>query len=421
VTGRENVLKGLYVAYASGTGIYAAGCSNRIDNCIVHDACWYGTINHAGISIRPYKCKEALSTVRRCTVYNVGNIGISYRGGFNVVESNHVHHTGLACHDIAAIHTGSPATAGSVVRYNWVHHSMGKAIRGDDQTRGLTVHHNLVWACDEGIIVKGDHNKVYHNTILGSGEHGVLIIPTRQEPKKWWTPHPILSVQNTNSLFFNNYCEGIVYRHKPIPQNHGISHNVTYAGKTPYVDVLVKVGEAALGSGQPDARPRRNATIIDRGRVVTGLTDGYVGDAPDVGAYEYGKPPWRAGALRSAPRDIVLPIQAEVARSWALKRGGKASIPLPRRLKDSNLSALSKQRLQRLYDTCWMPEEIETRRDAIQRRGSPGDPAYEQHHQVVADLHRRVFERLVDRAPAVLSDREVECFRDLVGARSEAK
>jgi hypothetical protein len=399
----------------------ADGFNNRVENCIVHDASWFGTIEHAGISIKAFKGDRTQSTVSRCTVFNVGNIGIRYYGGPNVVEYNHVHHTGLACHDIAAIHTGSPAAAGSIARYNWVHHSMGLAMRGDDQTRELTVHHNLVWDCDQGIIVKGDRNKVYHNTILGTGDHGRLTIPTRQEPKKWWTRHEILPVQNANSQFFNNYCEEVTYRHEPLPQNQGISHNVTHEGKTPYADVLVDVDAAALESGQPDARPRENSPLIDQGKVVEGLTDDYFGNAPDVGAYEYGKPAWRAGALRTAPPDIVLPVEAEVARSWQLERSGKRSIPLPGRLADSDLSDLSREKLQSLYDSCWTPDELERRRIAIRERGEPGSPEYTRHHQVVVDLHRKASERLVRRAATVLSGSELEQFNRESGSQKRQK
>ena len=407
VYGNDNTLKGLYVAYASGNGIMAAGFNNRVEDCIVHDVGWFGTIDHAGIAIRPDKRDRTQSTVSHCTVYNVGNIGIRYYGGPTVVEYNHVHHTGLACHDIAAIHTGSPAAAGSVARYNWVHHSMGLGMRGDDQTRGLTVHHNLVWDCDQGIIVKGDHNKVYHNTILGSDGHGRLTIPTRQEPKKWWTKHEILPVQNANSLFFNNYCEEVTYRYKPVPQNQGISHNVTYDGKTPYTDVLTKVDARALKSGQPDPRPREGSCIIDQGKVVEGLTDGYTGKAPDVGAYEYGKPLWRAGALRTVPSDIVLPVEAEVARSWKLEQSGRPSVPIPRKLIDSKLSSDSKKKLQSLYDSCWTPDELERRRVAIQLRGEEGSAEYARHHPVVAELHARAHQRLVDRVATVLVGQRV--------------
>jgi hypothetical protein len=414
VNGSDNTLKGLYVAYASGNGIMAAGFNNRVEDCVVHDVGWFGTIDHAGIAIRHDKRDRTQSTVRHCTVYNVGNIGIRYYGGPTVVEYNHVHHTGLACQDIAAIHTGSPAAAGSVARYNWVHHSMGLGMRGDDQTRGLTVHHNLVWNCDQGIIVKGDRNKVYHNTILGSDDHGRLTIPTRKEPSKWWTKHEILPVQNANSLFFNNYCEEVTYRYEPVPHNQGISHNVTYDGKTPYTDALTKADARALNSGQPDPRPREGSCIIDQGKVVKGLTDGYAGKAPDVGAYEYGKPLWRAGALRTVPSDIVLPVEAEVGRSWKLDQSGRPFVPIPRKLIDSKLSSDSKKKLQSLYDSCWTPDELERRRAAIQLRGEEGSVEYARHHPVVAELHARVHQRLVDRAATVLSGSELELFYSII-------
>ena len=41
----------------------------------------------------------------------------------------------------------------------------------------FTVHHNLVWDRDQGIIVKGDRNKVYHNTILGSDGQVIALLP----------------------------------------------------------------------------------------------------------------------------------------------------------------------------------------------------------------------------------------------------
>jgi hypothetical protein len=165
-----------------------------------------------------------------------------------------------------------------------------------------------------------------------------------------------------------------------------------------------------LESGQPDARPRENSPLIDQGKIVEGLTDGYFGKAPDERAYEYGKPSWRAGALRAAPQDIVLPIEAEVARSWKLSQSGQPSVPLPRKFSDSELSDASKNKLQSLYDLCWTPDELDRRRIAIQQRGEPGSADYGRYHQVVRDLHRKAYQRLVERAAEVLSGSELERF-----------
>jgi hypothetical protein len=328
-----------------------------------------------------------------------------------------VHHIGLACHDIAAIHTGSPNTRGSVVRYNWVHHSMGKGIRGDDQTRKLTVHHNVVWLCDEGIIAKGDDNKVYHNTIIGADGHGALLVPTRTEPKKWWTPHPILQTQNEHSLFFNNYCEGVVYRHEPIPQNKGISHNLANSNSSPFEETLVDVAKSALEQGSIDPRPRSGVFLIDAGKIVPGLTVDYVGKAPDVGAYEYGKPMWHPGSTRSAPDDSVLAIDAEIARSHTLQRTDqRQSIPIPKKLLESKLSDPAKQKLQSLFDKCWTDDEISRRHAAILKRKTfPEQSAeYQEQHAVVVKLHREATSRLIKRAHTVLSEDELELFDRLM-------
>jgi len=89
VSGNDNLLMGLYVAYASAGGIQATGSRNRVEDCIVHDVCWSGTINFAGIAIAAQGPDETGSTVSRCTVYNTGNLGISFRGRANIVEYNH--------------------------------------------------------------------------------------------------------------------------------------------------------------------------------------------------------------------------------------------------------------------------------------------------------------------------------------------
>jgi hypothetical protein len=428
ISGKDNTIRGILVAYASGIGIAASGRNNRIEDCIVHDVAWSGTINFPAIALNSDGGDSGMgSTVTRCEVFNAGNIGILYRGPSNVIQWNHVHHTGLACRDIAAIHTGSPNTRGSIAHHNWVHHSMGKAIRGDDQTRGLTVHHNLVWACDEGIIVKGDDNMVYHNSILGIDGHGALMIPTRQEPEKWWTRHEILPIQNLHSRFFNNYSEAVVYRYDPIPQNVGITHNFVSdsEGKSPET-TLVEINPMALETGEFDPRPRPNAFLVDAGAIVEGLTDDYNGAAPDAGAYEHGEPMWRPGPTWTAPEDLVLEIEAEVARSHALTHpAARQSIPLPEKLRRSDLSEASIEKLQVLYDTCWTDEELKRRGMAIRsrQRYPESTPGYRDHHAIVVELHRTATRRLLEKAPTVLSQSDLERFLRLMSPakRSEKR
>ena len=44
-----------------------------------------------------------------------------------------------------------------------------------------------------------------------------------------------------------------------------------------------------------DFRPRAGSPLIDAGRVLAPVTDGYRGDAPDIGAYEHGGEHWLPG------------------------------------------------------------------------------------------------------------------------------
>ena len=37
-----------------------------------------------------------------------------------------------------------------------------------------------------------------------------------------------------------------------------------------------------------DFRPKAGSSLIDQGKHKPGFTDGYIGSAPDIGAYEYG-------------------------------------------------------------------------------------------------------------------------------------
>jgi hypothetical protein len=389
ISGQRNLVDKLWIAYGNTSGIRMSGRSNILQNSIIHDICWNGNINYPGVHISGKTGEPCESRVSNCTIYNSGNVGILYRNRNNVIEYNHVYNTGLACKDIAAIHTGSPEAAGSVTHHNWVHDSMGKGIRGDDQTRSLTFHHNVIWNCDEGMILKGDFNHCYNNTVLGEDGHGCLIIPTRAEPQKWWAKHAFLDVQNANSTFRDNLVETIAYRHDPLPQNTNIANNKELADQL----VLKKLIEQAQ---------KRNFLPFGK-----------------VGAYVQGEPIWTAGADWQPPETgIELKINAEVARSWQLASSAnkKQSIPLPRKLRESSLSAVSKKKLQALFDTCWSEKAVSARREAIQIRNKSEEDStvYNVQDQIVRKLHQQANARLEERAGEALAGSELALFYEIV-------
>ena len=57
-----------------------------------------------------------------------------------------------------------------------------------------------------------------------------------------------------------------------------------------------------------DFRPNPDSVLVDAGTVINGITDSYSGNAPDIGAYEYGGDMWSAG--------IDWNLNAKFGNSW---------------------------------------------------------------------------------------------------------
>jgi len=327
IRGNENTMSWCSLAHGPTGGLKVVGRSNTIDNVLLHDFCTYGDLRHPGLALGGVdrQGRFAPNRVRHSTLCRCGNAIINYRGPGHVVEHNHVYDGGLACKDVALVYTGQPSTAGNVVRYNWVHGCCtegfhrsglrgGLGIRGDDQTRGLTVHHNVVWNCGrDGIIVKGDFNRVVHNTVLHVGSEekpgNYINLNTAAEPKKPWRKQfPLLPVQNENSLVANNAARTITGDARGTDYPFEANLVANYRGED-----LKLVDPAGF-----DFRPRPDSPLVDAGTPVTGLDarvrsaaesagmairlpeiTGLSGrgreDAPDVGAYEHGEESWTAG------------------------------------------------------------------------------------------------------------------------------
>jgi hypothetical protein len=299
ISGRGNTVRDCSFAEGPTTGLRVRGPGNTIANNLLHDFCWDGSLRYQGLSLEGVgePERDQPTVCRYNTLFNLGNAILCFQGPGQVVEYNHVYDGGLACKDVSLIYTQLPETSGNVVRYNWVHgcrteRGGGLGIRGDDQTRGLTVHHNVVWDCGrDGIIVKGDGNRVVNNTVLDIGGPRAagqyLHLPTVPEPKKPWRKQaPLLPVQNENSLIANNAARTIIGG-KARGQRYRFQKNL-----------VTNCQERDLKLADPaglDFRPRADSPLIDAGTVIPGITERFDGRAPDIGAYEYGGENWRPG------------------------------------------------------------------------------------------------------------------------------
>jgi hypothetical protein len=290
VGGEGNTIRRCTIRYANGSSIVVAGKKNLIEDCLIHDIDWYGL--DTGLAVDMLGTRE--STIRHCTVFNMGSsegLRLSNQG-VTIVERNYIHHGGMAQSDGALIQVATPGVAGTTIRYNWVHdHNAfnwgGRGIRGDDKTRGLIVHHNVVWRCREiGIITKGDGNRVLNNTCFANPKIDICL-PRNRLPSKT----DELEVQNANSQAINNIATTLTGLYdferrrlkKDLPPHGKVAANAPCRAY------------AFLGPDRNDYRPYPNSPYVEKGIPVPGITDGFKYQAPDIGAYEFGAPRWVPG------------------------------------------------------------------------------------------------------------------------------
>jgi hypothetical protein len=326
-------------------GFSMRGPGSRAENNLVHDYNWSGSASYSGIRISPGGGGTSASTqmreesecvARRNTIFNSGYSCIAFGGPNTVIEYNHTYNAGLLSKDVQCIGTSGPGAAGSVIRYNWVHDvitpHIALGMRGDDQTRGLTMHHNVIWNIGwEGIVMKGDHNTVCNNTVFNAHlkknvRHHLTGIPfeisdiriddSREPRKAFRKQHPLLPEQNVNTKVFNNYARriwGWRRRGKSETPPGGLSANNCHAEDPQLVD-----------PENYDFRPRKGSPLIDKGRIVPGITTSYKGYAPDIGAYEYGGKQWKAGHINK-----IITRDKELNLKKGQKKNLKVSLFMP--------------------------------------------------------------------------------------------
>ncbi|HID21335.1 MAG TPA: right-handed parallel beta-helix repeat-containing protein, partial [Planctomycetaceae bacterium] len=240
ISGRDNLVRNCSLAYCANFGIEVLGQRNVVENCLIHDVNWSGTLRYTAISLNgDQDAPRPANAARHNTVYNVGNAIItSNRNRYGIIEYNHVHHGGLISSDVSLIYTCLPYAMGNEIRYNWVHNSLSPnnslGIRGDDKTRGLRVHHNVVWNIRrDAIVVKGGKNRVYNNTCFANGASDILLFSGREVDKWWQKWVKAYEHQNEDSLLVNNCARVIVSTRRRRDPGRPGDHSNNYTGSVP--------------------------------------------------------------------------------------------------------------------------------------------------------------------------------------------
>ncbi|HUU91561.1 MAG TPA: right-handed parallel beta-helix repeat-containing protein [Phycisphaerae bacterium] len=295
VSGIGNLIENSTVAYSAGSLIRLEGSRNTVRNCLLHDINYVGTYA-AGVALLGDH-----NVIERNTMYNAGRFIIFLGGTAGTIRNNDMGLCMLFTEDGGHLYTHDHDGQGTEIAYNWIHDNGASAwpaapgIYLDDGTQNYVAHHNVIWNCLDGIRL-GQSRKANIKPVIG---HRIF------NNTLWW---------NRNTAMATHGDAGLT----DIRVYNDLSDKDQWVG----TDLAKNLSTNDLASV---ARPvdhfqlQSNSPAIDYGQVIAGITDGYVGAAPDAGAYEYGGSDrvskWTAGRTNAAGAAAVTYVGAEISRN----------------------------------------------------------------------------------------------------------
>ena len=268
VSGVGNTWQHCRITGAAGAAVRLSGKGNRVVNCIIEESNYLG-VNRAAL----HASGSVDAAVEHCSIFRAGRDLIGHGGAKGIrILYNDLHHPNLLSNDTGATYAWKTDAVGSEIAYNWIHDITGHTygIYLDNFCNGFRVHHNVIWSA-ANIRLNSDatNHLVANNTLYGDRPFGVFCYynhTPNQAGTRVVNNLIVRRIDITDSRVFVQGERGPVYEHN--------------------------------GRGAVDSRgvPETESTVVDAGVVIPGITDGFQGAAPDLGAYERGAPYWKAGA-----------------------------------------------------------------------------------------------------------------------------
>ncbi|HLG75196.1 MAG TPA: right-handed parallel beta-helix repeat-containing protein, partial [Ktedonobacteraceae bacterium] len=273
--GSNNTLTNSTIAFSSANGVTLNGSNHTVSNNFIHDTDYAGT-DSATITTGYIGSSGASSghLIQYNTLYNSARSILLHRNSGNLqILHNDMFSAGLQVKDLGITYTYGSDGQGTVIAYNRVHDNYSSGYRSgiylDNGSQNYIVHHNVVWNSGNALTLNTPsiNNKVYNNTLVGQ-DNSVRASPAYGDMTGTELKNNIL----TSTL------DGI--------SSSVAQENNLYQGTDPLF----------TNPGNNDYTLQSGSPAIDAGQVISPYTDGYVGNAPDEGAYEYGAGQWYAGA-----------------------------------------------------------------------------------------------------------------------------
>ncbi|MEE2765295.1 MAG: T9SS type A sorting domain-containing protein [Candidatus Neomarinimicrobiota bacterium] len=266
--------------YTDGSALEMYSGSNKIEECYFYHIDYTSTdLNGLMTTIQ---MSGTGNIFRRNTLHKLGASATLNPGDEALIELNNMYDSGYMQSDGALVQCMVGQQPGVEIRYNWFHDTIKYGARFDgngDGNNGL-MHHNVIWNVIGGIMIKGFEHNLYNNTAFDNGDKNDIIVMIDQGG-------------NEGTITRNNAANKIAGHRTGTYQDYPVPGIYDYNWNGYETDEDVK--NLLLDPENHDFRPHPDSALVDAGIPVEDITDDYVGDAPDLGAYENGGEFWVPG------------------------------------------------------------------------------------------------------------------------------
>ncbi len=266
--------------YTDGSAIEMYSNNNTIENCYFYHIDYTATdLNGLMTTIQ---MGGSNNIFRKNTLHKMGASATLNPGNAAVIELNDMSDSGHMQSDGALIQCMVGQQPDVQIRYNWLHDTekFGARFDGEGDGYGGHIHHNVIWNVQGGIMVKGHDHNIYNNTAFDNGDKNDIIIMIEQGG-------------NEGTYTINNIANKIAghrtgnYDSYPVPGNYENNWN-GYETDLNIKNLLVDVENYNF-------TPIESSELIDNGLIYENLDISYIGNSPDLGAYEYSGEYWVPG------------------------------------------------------------------------------------------------------------------------------
>ena len=274
--GTNNTLKNSRIEFSAGNGVLLKGSNHTVENNYIRDT------NYGSTYAAPIRINGGGHRITRNTIDGSGRDAIVFdwhTAGFvfpnTEISYNDVKRFGALSSDLGAIYICcNTDQTGTRIHHNSIHDPYGYSyfwdvagIYTDNSSYNATVDHNVIWNMNSARLGKGlkiagspgrGVERVFNNTLLAQT-----------------TPSNNAAYQFRNNIF----------------RVDGFSTGPNFSN-----NLFSDVDPLFANPNNGDFTLLNGSSAIDAGIVIPGITDGYSGSNPDIGAFESGQTPWQAGS-----------------------------------------------------------------------------------------------------------------------------